>query len=279
MKFIITGYRGFIGQYLCNELNSRNIEYIGIDHSDILGHDYFDGIVAEKGDVLVHLANKSFVPDSWEDPAMYIETNSMGTLKVLEFCKKAKLDLIYLSSYMYGNPQYFPVDEKHPVQIMNPYAFSKKTAEDIIQYYGENFGVRYTILRPFNIYGKGQKDNFIIPILFQKFLDDTTEMVQMNDLKPKRDFVHVRDLVNAILQCSGKMNQQIYNVTSGHSVSILELAQLIKKLLNSNKEIKDLNASRKNEITDCYGTYEKIRMDIGWEPSIDLETGLKEYIY
>lgn len=279
MKFIITGYRGFIGQYLCNELSSRNIEFIGVDHSDILGDDYFDGIVVEKGDVMVHLANRSFVPDSWEDPAMYIETNSMGTLKVLEFCKKGQLGLIYLSSYMYGNPQYFPVDEKHPVQIMNPYAFSKKTAEEIIQYYGENFGINYVILRPFNVYGKGQKDNFIIPILFQKFLDSNLKTVQMNDLKPKRDFIHAKDLVNAIVLCSENLNQQIYNVTSGHSVSILELAQLIKKLLNSDKEIEDLSSSRKNEIMDCYGTFEKIKNGIGWEPLINLETGLKEYIY
>lgn len=278
MKYILTGYKGFIGQYLCKELDSKGIEYIGIDQSEILNQGYFDGIVAEKGDIVVHLANRSFVPDSWEDPAMYIETNSVGTLKVLEFCKKAQLGLIYLSSYMYGNPQYFPVNETHPVQIMNPYAFSKKTAEEMIQYYGNNFGVRYTILRPFNIYGKGQKDNFIIPLLFQLFNDPQMQAVEMKDLSPKRDFVHVKDLARAIVMCSGNMNNQVYNITSGSSISVLELAEMIRYLLGSEKPIIDLKEPRKNEIMDCYGTYEKIQSEVGWQPEIDLETGLKEYI-
>ena len=78
---------------------------------------------------VIHLAGKTFVPESWKDPESFYRINLMGTINVLEFCRKSGSGLTYISSYLYGTPEYLPVDENHPVKSFNPYSHSKLLAD------------------------------------------------------------------------------------------------------------------------------------------------------
>lgn len=281
MKYLITGHNGFIGKRLTERLQNSNIEFEGLSKSnqDITKEEYFENIQCSEGDVLIHLANKSYVPDSWTNTHAFFDVNVMATIRTLEFCKENKLGLVYISSYLYGNPDYFPIDESHPVRTNNPYSLSKKFSEELIQFYGESHGIDYNILRPFNIYGTGQKDNFIIPILISQLMDDNLQEVTVKDSRPKRDFIHVTDVVEAIVKASAKLNNQIYNVCSGNSVSLRDLYKSLSEYSGKSKELKDMQEYRKNEIMDCYGSYEKIQNELAWSPKVSLEQGLKECLY
>ena len=119
MKVAITGSRGFVGKVLVQELLKQNVQIIEIDFET--GYDLLDweslGKI-EPFDALVHLAAKSFVPDSFKNPASFYENNIVGTLNALELCRKHKAKMIYTSSYVYGTPEYLPIDEIQQQKII-----------------------------------------------------------------------------------------------------------------------------------------------------------------
>ena len=120
-------------------------------------------------DHVIHLAAKSFVPESWDNPYIYYRTNVLGAANVLEYCRKTECDLTALSSYIYGKPTHLPISEKHPIRPYNPYSHSKILSEELYNYYRKSFKLKINILRPFNIYGPGQKDTFVIPKISFRF--------------------------------------------------------------------------------------------------------------
>ena len=144
--------------------------------------------------------------------------------------------LIILSTYLYGNPIKLPIDEISETFTSNPYALSKKISEDLCKFYSENFGVRITILRPFNVYGVGQSDKFLIPSLINQILNGTT--ISIKDLEPKRDYVYISDLIDSIIKCLSLDNKfEIFNIGSGISYSVKEIINIIQKQCNTNYPI------------------------------------------
>lgn len=269
-----------MGKSLCEELSQKDIPYTALNSSngDIFSLSYYSEVKASSGDVVIHLAGKSYVPDSWNDPVLFHSINVLGTINTLEFCKRNDLSIVFLSSYLYGNPKYFPIDEKHPIGLNNPYALSKKMAEDAIRFYGEKHGIQYNILRPFNIYGKGQDERFLIPTIIKQIKNKNTNIVKLQDLKPKRDYVHVKDVVRAIIASSMHLNNEIYNIAYGSSSSVEDIAMIVLNVCQSDKRIEGTSLSRKNEIPDCYGDFSKITKDMNWQPTIDMYEGIKEYM-
>ena len=89
----------------------------------------------------------------------------MGTVHVLEAARRFEVPVTHISSYVYGQPEYLPIDEDHPVKAENPYMHSKIFAEQACEFYKKNFNLQVCIMRPFNLYGKGQKSNFLIPLI------------------------------------------------------------------------------------------------------------------
>ncbi|HSN49645.1 MAG TPA: SDR family oxidoreductase, partial [Bacteroidales bacterium] len=165
MEILVTGSEGFIGKALIARL-------LASGHT-VTGFDAPEGDIAEKGILdnlkdtgigyVFHLAAKTFVPESWNNPFDFYRVNLLGTTNVLEFCRATGAGLSYISSYLYGTPGYLPVDEKHPLKAHNPYSHSKIVAEETCRYYRDQFKIPVTIFRPFNIYGPGQDQRFLIP--------------------------------------------------------------------------------------------------------------------
>lgn len=272
----VTGSSGFIGKNLCELLKSKNYEVIEIDIEK--GMNIEDSSVLDSlpnYDYIVHLAAKSFVPASFNNPYDFYKTNIVGTLNVLESARKRKSKVIFISSYLYGSPEYLPVDEMHRLAPHNPYANSKLLGEKLCEAYYNDFGVPITIFRPFNIYGKGQNENFLIPTIKNQL---ENKEIKLLDSKPKRDYIHISDVVAAI-HCSIETELsgfECYNIGSGQSYSVEYIAESLIKINNSKANLVFSNEERKNEVLDCYANINKTVSMLNWKPNKSLFDGLKE---
>ena len=150
----ITGSRGFVGDHICKSYFKNKYNLITDDptdkqRNDITKIEYFENF-DDKIDVIIHLAAKISINDSLIDPYETYHKNIVGTLNVLEFAKRKNItNLIFLSTYVYGEPQYLPIDENHPVNPHSPYNKSKIIAESLCKDYSKIFGFNIVILRPF----------------------------------------------------------------------------------------------------------------------------------
>ncbi len=276
-KVLVTGSNGFIGKNLVQKL--RELNYSVLEFSgDILEEESYRKLHKEDISHCFHLAAKSFVPDSWNSPDPFIETNVYGTEKVLEFCRLKSVSLTFISSYLYGSPKYLPINEQHPLQTPNPYALSKHMAEELCKFYAEYYKLKICIIRPFNIYGPAQDKRFLIPELIEKF-QGTEKEVKVKDLEPKRDYVYISDLIEAlILTLNVKEEFLILNVGSGYSLSVAEIIEKIKTISGSKKSVVSSNEKRVNEIPDTVADIKLAAEKLGWKPKVSFEDGVKEIL-
>lgn len=275
MKIAVAGSEGFVGRHVCNLLEKDGHVLFRIDLAQ--GFDMSDPMVIDsfpEVDCLIHLANLVYVPASYESPALFYRVNYMTTLNALEICRKYKARLVYISSYIYGPPQYLPVDENHPVCPFNPYAQTKVICEKLCEGYHRDFGVNISILRPFNIYGVGQKGKLLIPEIIGQLKEGKKE-IQLKASSPRRDYINVEDVARAIVTCAmSEETYNVYNVCSGNSLSVLEITEIINNNLKD-KVVFGFSASdRPNEVDESRGSCEKLKA-LGWEPSISFEEGIK----
>ncbi len=274
-KIAVTGSSGFIGKYLCELLKSQEFEVIEIDIDkgfDIKDFDTFKLI--PDYDFIVHLAAKSYVPDSFVQPHDFYKTNIDGTLNVLESARLNKAKVIFFSSYIYGVPERLPVKETHSKAPHNPYAHSKLLGENLCKAYNKDFGVPVTIFRPFNIYGPNQRSNFLIPTIIEQLGNPEINLL---DDKPKRDYIYVTDIVNAILAAikTDLDGFESFNLGSGKSYSVRDIAETLISISNSKAKLLFANKERKNEVSDCYADISKAKKMLNWEPLESISHGLK----
>lgn len=266
MRIIITGNTGFIGKHIVDLLLEQGHTITGLSRSagkDITNTTTFDNI--RQYEVLIHLAAQSFVPLSFKEPARFYNDNLIGTLNCLEDCRKKGAKMIFLSSYVYGQSQILPITEDHPVQPTNPYMTSKYLGEQLCQAYQRDFNVPVCIIRPFNVYGKGQGDNFLIPTIINQLPGGE---IRLNDPRPRRDFVHVADLAEAIAGLLDfKKQYAVYNIGSGVSTAIGEIIDILQShFFVAKNKIFYSNEHRSNEVLETCADISKAWQDFGWKP-------------
>jgi nucleoside-diphosphate-sugar epimerase len=273
---LVTGSSGFIGAHLSSKLSKEhkyNIVKMDRSFGDITSPTTWNNI--PKCEIVIHLAGKTFVPDSWTDPESFINTNVIGTNLVLNYCRKNNSKLIFLSSYLYGKPKKIPIDEKEPVKTTNPYTLSKKISEDLCDFYSRNYGVDVLILRPFNVYGANQKEHFLIPSIIKQI--NLKKGIKVKDLKPKRDFIYVKDLVEAIIKTIElKINFEVINIASGTSHSVVEVIEEIQKVKGTNFKVKSTEEIRSDEIMDTKANIKKAKTLLNWVPQWSFEKAIKD---
>jgi UDP-glucose 4-epimerase len=276
MKTIaVTGSSGFIGKHLVRSLWNENYKVIEIDldkGTDISNWEEAARIPAF--DVIIHLAAKSFVPDSFIKPREFYQVNQASTLNVLELARINNAKVIYFSSYLYGTPEYLPIDEKHPLAPHNPYAQSKLIGEKICEGYNRDFNVPVIIFRPFNIYGPGQNPVFIIPGIISQIKSGE---INLKDPRPKRDYIFVTDIVKAVLlgvEYTGSPFE-VFNLGSGVSYSVMEIVEIIMNYSKSDFKVNFTNEIRKNEILDTIADIGKVSNLLEWHPNTAITDGIK----
>lgn len=278
-KVIVTGASGFIGALLVEKLLSKNYQVIslGSKNGSILDSAYLSPYEHDDISHFFHLAAATYVPDSWNTPRDFYHVNLMGTVNALEFCRKKNIPITYVSAYVYGIPNEIPTDEKAEVSPNNPYASSKYLAENICEFYSKNFNMSCTVLRPFNIYGLGQRESFLIPTIINQAL--FSNEITVDNLSPKRDYLNVKDLIQAlVLTMSHIATYQIFNIGSGHSLSVEMIIEVIQSELGTYKPIKSRNIVRMNEIPNVVADISYAKKELNWQPQISFEQGIKELI-
>jgi nucleoside-diphosphate-sugar epimerase len=271
---LVTGGSGFIGRRLVELLQEQgaDVSAPGRDTLDVSAG-IFPNVSA---DWVVHLAGRTFVPASWNDPADFYRVNASGTVNVLEYCRKMQAKLIYVSGYCYGIPETLPIAETAPLKPNNPYAFSKSAAEEACRFFFECFQTPVTIVRPFNIYGPGQSSHFLIPRLIEQAIDPDAEAIVVEDDTPRRDYVHLDDVAGAIVSLLRNPKPgTTFNVGSGESNSVADVAAMVCRAAGVEKPLVSRGNRRVNDIPDVVADIAAIRNAVGWSPAIPLLEGLR----
>jgi GDP-4-dehydro-6-deoxy-D-mannose reductase len=276
-RILLTGATGFIGTALHQQLKKAGHTIHLLSQRDGKVEDTFTWQLLPASDIVIHLAARTFVPDSWEQPAAFMATNATGTLHALEYCRKHKAKCIFLSSYLYGNPTTLPIPETAPLYTPNPYAQSKKTAEDFCRFYSNAYQVNTIILRPFNVYGPNQNPSFLIPHILQQA--QFSDSIQVKDLIPKRDYVHLNDLIAAILACIHYQESGVFNIGSGVSYSVQEIIDIVQNITKRNLPVISESQVRRAEIMDTIADISLAKQALGWQPTISFEEGIRGLLH
>ena len=278
MKIVITGSDGFVGSHVIPLLKAHSdVELQLLDIQSGVDITNWDDVKDIKADLFIHLANKSYVPDSYEHPRSFFDVNINSTLNILELARLNHARVLYFSSYVYGHPEYLPINEEHPIQEFNPYSATKIICEQMCRSYAQDLKVPVVVFRPFNIYGTGQNVQFLLPMMVHQL---PSGKIQVHDDRPKRDYIHINDIASAVefmAFAEWKETYAVYNLGSGKSHSVREVAEMLMKLWPKPVEYVATGETRPNEVLDTVADISKLRA-MGWSPRVSLEEGLKEMI-
>lgn len=279
MNILITGNSGFVGASFSQWLSQRG-------HT-VQGFSVEDGDISQSGaldrfgrvDYVYHLAARTVSVESWAKAQSYYQVNVMGTETVLEYCKRYGVPMFLMSTYVYGPPQYLPVDEKHPIKAISPYHHSKILSEELCRFYAENSGVDVMIFRAFNIYGRGQDNTSVVPLVMEKVLDPSCEALEVMDLAPKRDYVYSKDVLLAMeLALNHTQGFNLVNIGSGVSISVEDVIQRVMKVSGIFKPYGAKGIVRKNEVNDCVADIRKAESLLGFHPQYDFDQGIADWL-
>jgi UDP-glucose 4-epimerase len=291
MRVLVTGAEGFIASHLCEFLESKGYEVLGLDnerwytrkvHNTVVGdvrdYELIDFLVSQVDEVY-HLAAMINVDYGNENPRETIDINVQGTLNVLEACRKYNVPMVYAStSEVYGSSQAEFMDEKHPLDAQSVYAASKLSADRMCKAYADTYGLNVRILRNFNTFGKWQRYDSYGGVI-AKFVDNALKgkaPVIYGDGTQRRDYMWVEDAVRGyeIIAEKGKPGEVI-NVGTGKTISINELASLVQKYTGC-PDATHIRP-RPGEVQRLCADITKAR-SLGFEPKTNFEENLKEYI-
>jgi len=276
---LVTGANGFIGKALVNALYEKDFNVLSFDSSDgdISEVNFIEYFESMEIDYVFHLAAKTFVPDSWEKPSAFYKTSVCGTNNILELCRHKNIPLTFVSAYLYGKPEKLPISENDKVKSNNPYAHSKYLAEELCKFYSEYYNVKISIARPFNIYGKNQKEDFLIPYIIKQVLHN--DVIKVKDLHPKRDYIYLDDLIEGLLfTINSEKRFSVYNFGSGIEYSVKEIIDIIQNVSGTQKDVISEQEERKNEIMNVVADISQAKKDLNWQPTYKFEDGIRDII-
>jgi UDP-glucose 4-epimerase len=300
-KVLVTGGAGFIGSHMVDRLVNDghdvrviddlstgrldNIQgHLGSGKVDFVKGDIRDASIVRKTlddvDVVVHLAALTSVPFSVENPDLTFDVNVLGTLNLLRSSIEEQVDrFVFASSCaVCGDPEFLPVNEEAPTNPISPYAESKLLAERYCLGFNERQLLGSVVLRFFNVYGprQGMNDYSGVITRFIEFSKQGLPLVIYGDGSQTRDFVNVKDVVEAVLASvkSSKAKGEVFNIGSGKPTSINELAKTVLELAGLDLEIR-YEKSRAGDIKDSYADISKAKALLGFEPKVSLKAGLQ----
>ncbi|MDN5846758.1 MAG: SDR family oxidoreductase, partial [Candidatus Nitrosocosmicus sp.] len=205
------------------------------------------------------LAAKTSIPDSISVPYDTYYTNFVGTLNVLEYALRKKIkNIINVSTYIYGNPKYSPIDENHPLGPHSPYNKSKLISEKLCEYYAEDYKLNIVTLRPFCIYGPSHNSTFL-SLVIRKVINN--EKVILSNKNIRRDFVFVDDFVNLVYRILLDFPEgyNVYNVGYGKSYTLEEILREIECIINKKIAFEYDYSFRPNDIGEMVADIDKVQ--------------------
>jgi len=299
-RALVTGGAGFIGSHITRKLIEEGDEVVVLDnlstgyrkniqdrpHVEFVEGDIRDEqLIAElmNGiDVVFHLAASVGNQRSIEDPIADSEINVIGTVRVLEGARRAGVRKVVCSSSaaIFGELKHLPINEDHPCEPDSPYGVSKLAGEKHALAYARLYDMQVICLRYFNVYGINQRyDAYgnVIPIFADRMLKKAP-LVVYDDGDQTRDFVNVEDVAHVnLLAARAEGVSAVFNIGSGTAVTVNELVTQMAKACDITPEIKRAPA-RKGEVRHSRANISAARSALGYEPTVDLPGGLRDYI-
>lgn len=299
-KILVTGGAGFIGSNIVDELifkkytvaiidnlvtgNIRNINKKATFYKVSICDKYeIDRIFKkEKFDIVIHLAAQLDVRKSVLDPCFDADVNIKGTLNILEACKNNKVKKIIFSSSggtIYGECGLKAPDEQAIAKPLSPYGVAKLSAEHYIKAYNALYGLKYTILRYANVYGPRQDVNGeagVVAIFIGKMTEDKDVFIFGNG-KQLRDYIYVKDVVDANIKSLTKGNNEIINIGTQKTFSVNQLIKELSKIINYQKKA-IYKPRRSGELFKSFLNISKAKRILGWKPKVDIIEGLKNTV-
>jgi GDP-4-dehydro-6-deoxy-D-mannose reductase len=304
MRVLITGATGFAGRHLVSVCAAEGCAVTGIGRrpasqadppaelDDYQACDLLDpervaaavrGVAPER---VFHLAAQASVARSWEDPAKVINHNLFSTIGLLDALRRHSPDakvLVACSGEEYGEPQFLPVTEEHPIRPQNPYALSKAAVDTTAAFYRDAYGLDIVRTRAFNHAGPGQSADYVVAHFARQIANAEAEgqegelVVSTGNIDVRRDFTDVRDVVRAYWLGLERCEQGAYNVCSGRPSAVREILDLLAAetpLVVHQRT--DPALLRERDVMEISGSYERLRRATGWQPKLPLEQTVRD---
>ncbi|MEP6923662.1 MAG: UDP-glucose 4-epimerase GalE [Pyrinomonadaceae bacterium] len=309
MAILVTGGAGYIGSVTVEDLRANNTEVVVLDNLS-RGHRaavapevrFYEGDIGDKNlvkricaenqiEAVMHFSAFAYVGESVEKPGMYYENNTLHTMYLLDALIEADVKKFVFSSSCatYGEPQYMPLDEKHPQKPESPYGWSKLFVEQILKDYDRAYGLKFVALRYFNACGatatRGEDhapETHLIPLVLEAALGKRPHIAVFGDDYPTpdgtavRDYIHVSDLSQAHLLAVEHLQRggdsEFVNLGNGTGFSVLEVIEAARKV--TGKTIKaEVVPRRAGDPSRLIADAAKARNLLGWNPQFaDIET-------
>jgi len=296
VKILVTGGAGFIGSHIVDAFLSAGHEVCVVDDLstgfrrnlaagvplhvvDIRDPKLGEVFENERPEVVCHQAARANVRESFEKPLLYAEVNVLGSLNVLECCRRFNVrKMIYASTggAVYGIPEQLPVTEQHPVNPLDPYGASKHHVEHYMHLYEKNFGISYTSLRYPNVYGPRQNpfgEAGVVAIFARQMLDRKQPVINGSG-EQERDFVSVTDIARANLLALDKADREIMNIGSGLATSINTIYSTLADLTGFGEKAA-YGPAKAGEVYRIYLNADRAKNILGWTPNVSLVEGLR----
>jgi nucleoside-diphosphate-sugar epimerase len=276
-RVMVTGASGFIGRHLTIQLESIGKTVVRVSRTAGIDLTRDDLPLNDVGHIF-HAAARTGVVEAWKDPLGYLDVNTSGTARVLEQCRDHGCGMTFIGGYVYGIPQRLPIHESDRIDANNPYALSKYLAEQVCAFYAHNYGVSVVALRMFNVYGPGQSDDFLIPLVVRQILDPHVSEIEVMDLAPSRDYVYISDAVEGILLSTRAPQGSAFNLGSGRAYSVEEIIRRASTAAGIHKPYRDRGDRRRNEIDRTVADISSLHDAVGWSPRISIDKGLRAVV-
>ncbi len=295
-KILVTGGAGFIGSNIVDRLVELGHKVVIVDdlstghlrnlnraatfyHTSITSPGVEEVLQREEPEIVIHHAAQVNVRESVKDPAKDAETNILGSVRLIENARLQGVEkFIYASSggAVYGDPQYLPCDEEHPVRPISPYGLSKHVTEQYLELYRRLYQMDYTILRYGNVYGPRQDpkgEAGVVAIFIQAMLEGKQPSI-FGTGEQERDFVYVGDVVEANVLALEKGSGRVYNIGTGVGTSVNRIFDLLKGILKFPWR-PVYHPAKPGEVFKIHLDISRAKNELGWQPKTSLEEGLE----
>jgi len=299
-KILVTGGAGFIGSHVVEVFLEKGYEVVILDDlstgresnlnprakfykMDIRSPEVRNIFETERPDYISHHAAQMDVRRSVAQPLFDADVNILGSINLIECAKEFGVKhFVYISTggAVYGEPEYVPCDETHPINPICQYGASKHTVEHYLFMYNVNYGLKYTVLRYPNVYGPRQDPHGeagVVAIFTGRML--AGEPVTINgDGEQTRDFVYVGDCAHAnYLAVTVDHKSGIYNIGWGLPTSVNDIFNTLAKVTDF-PHVAAYGPAKVGETRHIYLNAEKAKNELGWSPTLSLEEGLEKTV-
>jgi len=300
VKVLVTGGAGFIGSHVVDKYIANGYEVVVVDNLstgrlsnlnpaatfyklDIRSPQMADLFEKEKPDYVNHHAAQMDVRRSVVAPLFDSDVNILGSINLIENAVKHQVKrIVYISTggAVYGEPEYLPCDESHPINPICQYGASKHTVEHYLYIYHKLYGLEYAVLRYPNVYGPRQDPHGeagVVAIFTGQMLDGM-ETVMNGDGEQQRDFTYVGDCARAnLLALDAPGGAAIYNLGSGVGTSINKIYKVLKEITGYKLSLV-YGPAKAGETRHIYLDATRAKQELGWTPTVSLEEGLRQTV-